>query len=257
METALNLNTASKEDLTSLPEIGPTTAERIIAARPFETVEALQRVNGIGPATLERLSPLVTVALKKQDEDEVEETESTSEDDSPLPKGEPDSLEEDSAPEPESRPNVSIIPFDENNEETTPPKEGVSLRQIVLIAAGSSFFAFVLAVALTLGLIAGINGGLQFASPAQLQDLNRQVDGLSAQADILAQDVEGLRTRIGNLEGFGNRVDQLETDLADIADQTETLASELESLQSTTQQHQSFFDGLNNLLDSLFEAKTP
>jgi len=256
METALNLNTASKEDLTSLPDIGPATADRIIAARPFESVDALQRVNGIGPATLERISPLVTVTAMEQEEgEEAEETEPSSEGEPAPGEGETGSLEEEPAPEPEPSPNVSIIPFDEKKEETTPSKEGVSLRQVVLIAAASSFFAFVLAVALTLGLLAGINDGLQFASPAQVQALNRQVDGIGAQADILSQDVEGLRTRIGNLEGFGDRVDQLETDLDDIADQTETLANEIENLQSATEQHRSFFEGLSDLLDSLFEEE--
>jgi competence ComEA-like helix-hairpin-helix protein len=257
METPLNLNTASKEDLTNLPDIGPTTAERIIAARPFETVEAVNRVNGIGPATLERISPLVTVAAAVDQEEDTEETAPSAEGELAPDEGETDSLEEEPAPEPEPSPNVSIIPFDEKKEETAPSKEGISLRQVVLIAAASGFFAFVLAVALTLGLLAGINGGLQFASPAQVQALNRQVDGISAQADILSQDVEGLRTRIGNLEGFGDRVDQLETDLDEIAAQTDSLASDIESLQSATEQHQHFFEGLNDLLDSLFESETP
>ncbi len=258
MGTALNLNTASKEDLTSLPDIGPATAKRIIAARPFESVDALQRVNGIGPATLERISPLVTVAAMNQElQEDVEETVPSSEGEPVPDEGETDSLEEEPAPEPEPSPEVSIIPLDEKSEETAPSKESISLRQVVLIAAASSFFAFVLAVALTLGLLAGLNGGLQFATPAQVRELNRQVDGIGAQADILSQDVEGLRTRIGNLEGFGDRVDQLETDLDEIVDQTESLASDIESLQSATEQHRSFFEGLNDLLDSLFESETP
>jgi len=255
MESALDLNTASKEDLLNLPGIGPNTADRIIAARPFETVETLQRVNGISSAMLDRLASRITVTSIEQDD--VEEPEPTPEGDSTPPEEETISLEEDSTPEPESRPSVSIIPFDRRSDEVLRPKDGVTTRQAVLIAAASSFFAFVLAFALTLGLLAGLNGGLRFATPVQVQQLNRQVDGISAQADILAQDVEGLRTRIGSLENFGDRVDQLETDLTAIADQTETLVNDLESLQAATQQHRSFFDGLNDLLDSLFEAETP
>ncbi len=256
MESLLNLNTATTDSLTSLPEIGPTTADRIIAARPFESVDELQRVKGIGPSTLERLASLVTVALPE--EEEVATTEAPSEVDSAPPEGESDSLEPDSAPEAESRPNVSIIPLENETEEpSSPSEERVSLRQTALIAVASSFFAFVLAVALTLGILAGVNGGLRFANPSQLQALNRQIEGLNAQADILVQDVEGLRTRIGNLESFGERVDQLETEVSDIAEQTETLASELETLQAETEQHQSFFEGLNELLDSLFATETP
>ena len=61
----VNINTATETDLESLPGIGPVTAAEIIAYRtehgPFPTVDALDDVSGIGPATMEQLRPLVTV----------------------------------------------------------------------------------------------------------------------------------------------------------------------------------------------------
>lgn len=50
------INEASAEELRTLPRIGPALASRIIAARPFERLEDLLAVRGIGPSTLEALS---------------------------------------------------------------------------------------------------------------------------------------------------------------------------------------------------------
>jgi len=59
----LDLNRADVEDLMTLPGIGPVLAERIVMHReehgPFEAVDCLLDVDGIGPATLERLEDLV------------------------------------------------------------------------------------------------------------------------------------------------------------------------------------------------------
>lgn len=61
----VNLNTASAAQLESLPAIGPVTAGSIIEYRnlhgPFKSVDQLDNVKGIGPKTLEKLRPFVTV----------------------------------------------------------------------------------------------------------------------------------------------------------------------------------------------------
>jgi len=56
----VNLNTATVEQLESLPGIGPALARGIVDGRPYHTIEDLLDVSGIGPATLEKLRPLVT-----------------------------------------------------------------------------------------------------------------------------------------------------------------------------------------------------
>lgn|GEM_PF-1764582 len=62
--SAVDLNTADSTALQELPGVGPATAEKIIAHREqvgqFQSLADLDAVSGIGPATLERLAPLVT-----------------------------------------------------------------------------------------------------------------------------------------------------------------------------------------------------
>ena len=57
----VSINTADPAGLDSLPGIGPVMAARIVAHRPYDSIDELLRVPGIGPRTLERLKPLVTL----------------------------------------------------------------------------------------------------------------------------------------------------------------------------------------------------
>jgi competence protein ComEA len=61
----IDVNQADRAELQKLPGIGPKMSQRIADERllrgPFRTVDDLRRVSGIGPKTLERLRPYVTV----------------------------------------------------------------------------------------------------------------------------------------------------------------------------------------------------
>ncbi len=61
----VNVNTADATALEGLPEIGEVLAAEIVQYRtehgPFSSVDQLEDVSGIGPATMEKLRPLVTV----------------------------------------------------------------------------------------------------------------------------------------------------------------------------------------------------
>ena len=61
----VNINTADQTALESLPEVGPVTAQSIITWRSqhggFTSVDQLLDVDGIGDATLAKLTPYVTI----------------------------------------------------------------------------------------------------------------------------------------------------------------------------------------------------
>ncbi len=61
----VNINTATAQELTALPGIGPAKAEAIIKHReangPFKTVDELNDVKGIGNKILENIKNEVTV----------------------------------------------------------------------------------------------------------------------------------------------------------------------------------------------------
>jgi len=63
---SLDLNTTSKEELMSINGIGPVLAERIIAGRPYKTVDDLLKVKGIGSKKLEKIRPYVVVGAGKE-----------------------------------------------------------------------------------------------------------------------------------------------------------------------------------------------
>ena len=61
----IDINKASLEQLDTLPGIGPTTAQKIIDYRttngPFQRIEDIMNVSGIGPSTFDKIKNLITV----------------------------------------------------------------------------------------------------------------------------------------------------------------------------------------------------
>ena len=74
VDRQVDINTASASELAGLPGIGESKAKAIVeyrAADPFQTVEDLKKVKGIGDKTFESLRPhlMVSQAAPKKSED--------------------------------------------------------------------------------------------------------------------------------------------------------------------------------------------
>lgn len=65
IQEKININTATAEELDTLPNIGPVKAEAIIQYReeqgPFYTIEQIQEVDGIGEKTFEKIKDMITI----------------------------------------------------------------------------------------------------------------------------------------------------------------------------------------------------
>jgi prefoldin subunit 5 len=152
------------------------------------------------------------------------------------------------------------------------PARSLSAADALWIAIGSGLISLILAVALTLGILSAVNGGLRYASPSDLGEVERQVSGLNSQAEILQNDISGLRERLNNLEALSGRVTQVEqaaealqTGLDDTQQSVEALSgqvedlsngltaveAEIETIRESTTRFNRFLGGLSDLLGTL------
>ena len=158
------------------------------------------------------------------------------------------------------------VPKEETKEKTgKPAPKPVTRTQIFLIAAACSFAAFILAILLSIGIIGGINNGLTFASPEQVQKLSSQVNGVNDQLGMITDDIDSIRTRLDNLDGISGRVGDLESEVetlsteldataetvTEINNQITEINSQIEEIRSSTEKFQAFLDGLRNLLETM------
>lgn len=66
----IDLNSATWVELTQLRDVGPVTAQRIVNSReeagPFSLIDDLQRVDGIGPKTVEKNRRWLRVSQRRE-----------------------------------------------------------------------------------------------------------------------------------------------------------------------------------------------
>ena len=111
---AVNINTATKEELTSIKGVGEKRAQDIIDYRtkngPFKTVDDLEKIPGVGPGLMKRIRSQVSTSGKTVIDMPAQKTSTTTKTAKAAEPAKGDSLKSDKAsgktaekPEPRSR----------------------------------------------------------------------------------------------------------------------------------------------------------
>lgn len=269
------LNKASREELTTLPGIGPALVDRLTAARPFDSLEAVKTVKGIGENLLEKLmeapasqpDPGPAPETQPVDEasvesrlDDIKETlaEKGQAARAALSEGISDLGESVSKRGQTARQAVEALP--EKFEQATQSRGPLWTTMV------SSAVTALVAILLTLVVLIGINGSLKFATGSQYRTMQREVSQVSTQVTTLQQDLEGLRNRVDTLESLGERTvalekaqEQLTADLKAASQQVTAMQAKVDTLneqvnqqEERTRRFETFLQDLKTLLENLF-----
>jgi len=85
----VEINTASLQQLETLTGIGPVKAQAIIDARPFSSIDDLDRAKGIGPKTLQKIKDQGLAYVDGQAQQTVTQTPAITPEPTPEPKPPP------------------------------------------------------------------------------------------------------------------------------------------------------------------------
>ena len=267
------LNTSGQEELTQLAGIGPALAQRIIAGRPYKSLEALTTVKGVNSKMLENW--LAVPAKRQEPRPAPGETPvvTTLKENNSGPASVQSSLQnaKDVIAEKMSELGESVKKggkaVQKTAEELTDKFEQESkTRGTVWTLLVSNGITALVSILLTLIILGVINGSLKYATGSQYRSLRSEITSLSNQAVLIQQDQESLRGRVDTLEGLGERIvglenaqQQLAADLEITSQQVGSMQSEVETLSGKVEQQEertlrfeTFLKELQTLLASLF-----
>lgn len=284
-EKRIDPNTAEASALQQLPGIGAGLARRIVAGGPYRVPEDLLNVSGLGRATLDRIRSRLVFELPPADGQSIGLTGPAV--GSPTRLGDESSSADDGLAVGE-RAAIAGLPADRVGSARGGGQAGESARggnqagepagqtdratagrrsgmwAATAIAAASALCA----VSLTLLVLLGINGTLDFGRHAAVRQIDGQVLQLQSDLSSTSTELSALRQRLEVLEGLSGRMTEVEGQLGQMQGQVERMDGSLgqiqqqmdELLQQTQAQAdrfnriESFLEGLQQLLGELFAA---
>jgi len=130
----------------------------------------------------------------------------------------------------------------------------ITRRGAWAIALTSALAAFLLAFALSLGVLQAINGTLSYADAARYRTTERHVQAVQEQLGQLQASVDALQRQVSDLKALAVRLDQLEDTEEELQLQIDDLSQTVEEIQINTSKFDVFLTGLQDLLMGLNET---
>ena len=273
----IDINAAGPEELTLVSGIGPGLAERIIAERPYGSVDGLLNVPGIGKSLLARIAPSLKVAEEGMYEtgDEtivsgtIEEGEDYVEPDPYEMESETveaDILEPEEVPPQTARRAVPVGKPVSHDDEVRPPRPKTVDKALLKVPQpgqapekGTGFMnnqdnlmyaiiigvvVLMLSVFLTLGILGVVNRGLSYVPVRDYNDLRVQVDALVSESEALRQDVDALQGRMDSLETLSGRVTELEDSTQSMVEDVGSVTERMDELETQVKSYDDEIAGL-------------
>lgn len=251
----VDLNEADLETLQQLPGIGESLAERIISGRPYQQVEDLLQVQGLGTARFERIkSHLLVMEFQQANAN--------------LQLKEIELLQSEDGRDRESTTEVSDdsrgIESPAAKKQLKPMKAAVqktlSRAESLWLIFGVAFIAIIISVVTTLGIIGGINDTLDFNQLQSIQGIESNLTNLDRQLNDLSAGLESVDRRLEPLVGLSGRVVTVEEEIGTIQADVEealftvgTMQTELDFVLTETVRLSDQIVRFDNFLDGLSE----
>ncbi len=245
-ENRVDPNRATAEELQQLPGIGAGLAQRIVDRRPYGSSEDLLGVPGLGSGTLDRIRS--RLRFEPSVDDKAREAESGG--GSPEPGGKQARAERAAARAGADAPATgSALAL-----RSAPVFQGTSIWTVLAVGAASVLFS----ISLTLLVLLGINGTLDYGRHAAVRQVSNQIGQLESDLSQANSELSALRRRLEVIEGVGGRmtevegrVDQLQQQLERATGSLQDMREQLELVQQRTErieQFEAFLNGLQRLL---------